>query len=84
MRTEVARLVEEGRTEDDIRTIFVARYGERILTEPEGAKGVVLFAAPLLLIVCSVGGMAHYLKRAAATSASILLPESCLDDEIDD
>jgi cytochrome c-type biogenesis protein CcmH/NrfF len=83
MRTEVARLVEEGRSEDDIRAIFVARYGERILTEPEGAKGVVLYAAPLLLMLCSAGGMAHYLKRAVATSPSILLPDSFLD-EIDD
>ena len=38
MRAEIARLAASGKNEEQIVEVYVARYGERILREPRGAK----------------------------------------------
>jgi len=38
MRDEIARFVDDGKSEDEIVAFYVAKYGERILLEPRGQK----------------------------------------------
>jgi len=49
MSEEIASLLAEGRSEDQIRAMYVARYGARILTDPPGVAGRWLYAAPVVL-----------------------------------
>jgi len=49
MTEEVARLLADGRSEDEIREMYVARYGARILADPSGVTGHWLYAAPVVL-----------------------------------
>ena len=49
MSEEIASLLANGRTEDQIRAMYVARYGARILADPPGVTGRWLYAAPVVL-----------------------------------
>jgi len=49
MTEEVARLLADGRSEDQIREMYVGRYGARILADPPGVTGRWLYAAPVVL-----------------------------------
>ena len=48
-------MIRAGKSDRQILASFIARYGERILAEPEGIKQVVLTAVPIvaLLIGCA-------------------------------
>jgi cytochrome c-type biogenesis protein CcmH/NrfF len=37
MRGQIDRMVQAGRSDDEIKSVFVAKYGERVLALPEGA-----------------------------------------------
>jgi cytochrome c-type biogenesis protein CcmH len=49
MSEETASLLADGRSEDQIRAMYVARYGARILADPPGVAGRWLYAAPVVL-----------------------------------
>jgi len=49
MSEEIASLLAEGRSEDQIREMYVARYGARVLADPPGVTGRWLYAAPVVL-----------------------------------
>ena len=47
MLNEVKQLVIDGRSEDEIKAIYVARYGVRILADPPGRTGQWLYMVPV-------------------------------------
>lgn len=47
---EVEKLVAEGRSEEEIRNIYVARYGPRILADPPGVSKYWLYVLPFSLL----------------------------------
>ena len=49
MSEEIAVLLADGRSEDQIRGMYIARYGARILADPPGVTGRWLYAAPVVL-----------------------------------
>ena len=49
MSEEIAVLLAGGRSEDQIRGMYIARYGARILADPPGVTGRWLYAAPVVL-----------------------------------
>ena len=51
MLDEVKQLIVSGRSEDEIKTLYVTRYGERILADPPGWQGRWLYVVPLVLLV---------------------------------
>jgi cytochrome c-type biogenesis protein CcmH len=51
MRAEVAEMVVEGRTEEEIVNHYKGIYGERILIVPEGITGRILFSLPFVTSV---------------------------------
>ena len=48
LRSEIERLVASGQTESQIVDEYVARYGERILREPRGARFQILTITPAM------------------------------------
>jgi len=57
LRREIARMIEEGQTDDGIAEFLVVRYGEFALYRPRTTgKTLVLWIAPFLLVL--LGGFA--------------------------
>jgi len=57
LRREIARMIEEGQTDEEIADFLVTRYGEFALYRPRTTgKTLVLWLAPFLLVL--VGGFA--------------------------
>lgn len=54
MLEEVKQFVAEGRSEEEIKAIYVARYGVRILADPPGMEGRWLYVIPIALSVTLV------------------------------
>ena len=55
LRREIRRMIAEGKTDDEIQTFLVERYGEFALYRPRmTGKTLMLWVAPFLLVV--VGG----------------------------
>jgi len=52
MLDEVEQLVVSGRSEQEIKAIYVARYGVRILADPPGREGQWLYVMPVALFCC--------------------------------
>lgn len=62
-RAELAALVEQGKSDGEIREAFVAEYGERILIVPEGGKADLLFWTPVVFLILAGTGAAWVLMR---------------------
>jgi cytochrome c-type biogenesis protein CcmH len=62
----VRELVSEGRTDEEIRSYFVARYGEWALLEPP-AHGLnwLVWLGPLALLLVGAGVIARLVRRPA-------------------
>lgn len=57
LRREIARMIEEGQTDEDIAEFLVVRYGEFALYRPRTTgKTLILWLAPFLLVL--FGGFA--------------------------
>lgn len=54
MLDEVKQLVIDGRSEEEIKATYVARYGDRILADPPGRTGRWLYMVPVALLCCLV------------------------------
>lgn len=64
IRTEVARRIEQGQTDDEIRDYIAGLYGpDALLTPPrDGVAGLIWFL-PVAGLVASVGGLAAAFRR---------------------
>ena len=64
LRREIARMIEEGKTDDEIANFLVIRYGEFALYRPRATgKTLVLWLAPFLLVLLGVFALARVLKH---------------------
>ena len=72
MRRELRKLVISGRTEDEIVRFYVARYGPRILREPEGDAALWLKAVPVAAGAIGLLLVAGYIKRAQRRTPAVL------------
>jgi len=86
MRAEIVSMVASGKSEEQIVDVYVARYGERILREPRGAKRWWLTVVPLVSIALATTGLVLFLRRqqkppvlAADTADLPPLPEFGFD-----
>ena len=68
MRAEIGRQLSQGKTDDEIFTYFVDRYGERVLLNPSG-RGLVGFVWILPVVVIGVGlvGLGFVFARRRGT-----------------
>jgi len=63
MRAEIARFLGEGKSDREILDYYKARYGERILVEPEGAKWWWMHVVPVLMLFAGLGVTVLVLKK---------------------
>jgi len=70
MLDEVERLVAEGRSEDEIKNIYLARYGPRILSDPPGAPKYWLYLIPFSLLCWFMGAAVFRLRSLVAKTAT--------------
>jgi cytochrome c-type biogenesis protein CcmH len=63
MRARIDEMVQAGKTDEEITSIFVAEYGERILVVPRGRAHDWLFWTPWFLGAVGLGVVVVYLRR---------------------
>jgi cytochrome c-type biogenesis protein CcmH len=66
MRTEIAKMLAEGKTEDQIVARFVAQYGERVLIVPRGPSTVWLAIIPWVALALGLLILAWFIRRRRA------------------
>jgi cytochrome c-type biogenesis protein CcmH/NrfF len=64
IRSDVARRVDEGQSDDEIRAAIVRRYGEGVLLNPpsSGVAGLV-WVLPVAGLVAALAGLAFAFRR---------------------
>lgn len=77
IRTEIATAVDEGRTDDEIRSEIASSYGDEYLLTPSssGLPGLV-WIIPVLAAVAGFGGLAYYFVRTRSVG-----PVSASDED---
>lgn len=60
MRAEVEGQLRAGRTDDEVRAFFVARYGEWVLLEP---RSLLPFVIPIAAVALGVGAWLVVVRR---------------------
>jgi len=78
MLAEVEQLVADGRSEEEIKAFYIARYGERILADPPGHERTWLYYTPVMLFVILLVLAAfrlHSLVRIPARQVGSATPE---------
>jgi cytochrome c-type biogenesis protein CcmH len=64
IRSEIARQVAAGRTDDEIRLFLSERYGSDVLLVPSATGvGAVVWALPVALTVLALGGLVVVFRR---------------------
>jgi cytochrome c-type biogenesis protein CcmH len=63
MRAEIKAMVDEGKTDEQIKAAMVQEYGTRILIVPEGGAARWLFKTPWLLLVLGLAVVVVFLRR---------------------
>ncbi len=67
LRREIRRMLNEGKTDDEIYDFLVARYGEFALYRPRmSGKTLVLWIAPLVLLLGGAFVLVNILRRRMA------------------
>ena len=79
MLDEVEQFVAEGRSEEEIKAIYVARYGVRILADPPGSQGHWLYMLPLVLFC---GSVLVVVVRLRSFVSRVPPPNSCAPPEL--
>ena len=69
IRADIARRVEQGQTDDQIRAYLISRYGQDLLLTPAstGASSLV-WILPVVALVCAIAGLAVAFRRWHASS----------------
>jgi len=86
LRSEIERLVASGQTESQIVDEYVARYGERILREPRGARFQVLTITPIAVIGVAclfVSRLLLRVRRKNRDSVYDAAPPAVLENEVE-
>ena len=64
LRREVKEMIAAGKSDDEIKTFLTARYGDFVLYNPPlTARTLLLWAAPALLVLITVGAAARVILR---------------------
>jgi len=63
IQAEISRFVTEGKSDREILDLYKARYGQRVLVEPEGAQWWVMNVVPVVMTVLGVLVVAFVIRR---------------------
>ena len=80
LRREIRTLIQEGKSDDQIRTFMVERYGDFVLYRPP-VKPItwLLWIGPFVILVIGIVGLLSYLRRRNLSIPSTAL--SKIDNE---
>ena len=76
MLDEVHRLVAEGKSEAEIKAMYVQRYGLRILADPPGMTGDWLYTIPVALFFCLLFLATKRLRWLVSQAPQLSSPQS--------
>ena len=63
-RRDIQARIRRGQSDQDIRQVYVDRFGESILLKPSSSGiGVVVWALPVIVLVVGAGGLVLALRR---------------------
>lgn len=82
---KVRELVKEGKSDDEVKDYFIARYGEWVLLKPRtsGSSGLV-WLLPILLVVVGFGLIGYYIhmhRRKPGAPAVAAAPAATMTDD---
>lgn len=74
MRREIARFVQEGRSDREILDYYMQRYGKRVLREPEGPLRGWLYVIPVAASIFGLGFTIEVIRRLRKHSGECPAP----------
>jgi cytochrome c-type biogenesis protein CcmH len=83
MKAEIARMVSEGKSDEQIFDFYKQRYGQRIMLEPEGRAAKVAVMVPVLFGIVGFFVLAYFVKRWKAAAPAAVATTGALHD-VDD
>ena len=86
LRAQIVVMVQAGRSDGEIRSAFIQKYGKRVLALPEGGQRLWLFWTPAMAGVAGLTIVLIFLKRSkrrASVPVWAGLPPAELDDNWD-
>ena len=64
LRRELRTLIKEGKTDEEVKTFMVSRYGDFVLYRPPVKPTTwLLWAGPFVLMIAGVAALVAYLRR---------------------
>ena len=76
LRREIRDLIKQGKTDAEIRTFMVDRYGDFVLYRPPvKATTWLLWAGPFVLMIAGMVALLMYLRRRNSNVANVTLSE---------
>ncbi len=77
LRREIRTLIQEGKSDDQIRTFMVERYGDFVLYRPP-VKPItwLLWVGPFVILIIGIAGLMMYLRRRNQSIPSTTLTEA--------
>lgn len=77
LRREIRILINEGKSDDQIRSFMVERYGDFVLYRPP-VKPVtwLLWIGPFVILIIGIAGLLMYLRRRNSSVPNIILTDA--------
>ena len=77
LRREIRTLIQEGKSDDQIRTFMVERYGDFVLYRPP-VKPItwLLWIGPFVILVIGIAALLMYLRRRNQSVPNTILTEA--------
>ncbi|MBP9642321.1 MAG: heme lyase NrfEFG subunit NrfF [Budvicia sp.] len=72
LRLEVYRMVDEGKSNDEIVTFMTSRFGDFVLYKPRlNAQTALLWFSPFILLLIALLAIWRYLRRSRSPAAQL-------------
>jgi cytochrome c-type biogenesis protein CcmH len=84
MKTEIARMVAEGKSDEQIFSVYKQRYGQRIMMEPEGQAAHVAVLVPVAFGILGLLVLTYLIRRWRAAPPAVTPAGNLHDFDIDD
>ena len=76
LRREIRTLIKEGKSDDQIRSFMVERYGDFVLYRPP-VKPItwLLWIGPFMILLIGIAGLFMYLRRRNSAVSNLVLSD---------